>query len=75
MKAILVIQTANGYAVAPYTGPVPSGFVETMKIATEIKSYSYGENNVAIILRDFFEPKQPELTEAPAPAPMAVEEA
>lgn len=57
MKAMLVIKTQNGFAVAPYTGPVPDDFVEQMSVATAIKSFSFGEPTVASSLMEFFEPK------------------
>lgn len=60
MKAVLVIQTANGYAVAPYSGPTPDNFVETMHVATELKSYSYSPNTVISAIADYFEPKEVE---------------
>lgn len=64
MKAMLVIQTGNGFAVAPYSGPVPDNFVESMQIATDIKSYSYGAETVAGILMEHFQPKPAEVAPA-----------
>jgi hypothetical protein len=57
MKAILVIQTANGYAFAPYSGTVPENFVENMSVAAKLKSYSYSDDAVIGGLEQFFEPE------------------
>lgn len=59
MKAMLVIQTSNGYAAAPYNGPVPDNFVPDMKVAAKITSYSYAHDTVAKALDDYFEPEEP----------------
>lgn len=59
MKAMLVIQTANGYAAAPYAGQVPDNFVQDMHIASALKSYSYGDRTVLDALKNHFEPEPP----------------
>ena len=54
MKAMLVIQAKDGYAVAPYTGDVPADFVQEMTMAECIR-HSYG-HSVATVLQNYFEP-------------------
>jgi len=75
MKAALVIQTANGFAVAPYSGPVPNGFVEGMSIATDLRgTYTASTDCVDGILRELFkdEPEAAVVHAVPA-APETVE--
>lgn len=59
MKAVLVIQTANGYAVSPYSGDIPASAIPEMYVAQHLKHYSYGEFTVVQALKDFFEPEPP----------------
>ena len=55
MKAALVIQTANGFAVAPFSGSVPQDFVERMEVATSLRgSYSVSTDAVDGILKELF---------------------
>jgi hypothetical protein len=58
MNAMLVIQTKNGYAVAPYTGEIPANFVQDMHVATTLKSYSYASDTVMKALSEHFEPAE-----------------
>jgi hypothetical protein len=71
MNAMLIIKTGNGYACAPYTGPVPDNFVQEMSVATELKSYSYSPDTVLSALKAHFEPT---LEKTPAPAAPATSE-
>lgn len=70
MKAILLVQVANGYALAPFVGELPADFVQNMRVESEVTSYSYG-NSVSRYLKNYFEPPK---EEAPAPVsqPVAV---
>lgn len=58
MKAILIIKTGNGFAVAPYSGAVPVDFVQDMSVATKLSSYSYSGETVLRVLEDYFEPAE-----------------
>jgi hypothetical protein len=57
MKAMLVIQAKDGYAVAPFVGDIPSNFVTEMTVSEHIRQ-SYGDC-VAKVLQDYFEPPAP----------------
>jgi hypothetical protein len=66
MKAMLIVQAENGYAMAPFTGELPADFVGSMRVESEISSYSYGDS-VARALKNYFEPREdkPEVPAAP----------
>lgn len=57
MKAMLVIQAKDGYAVAPYSGEIPSDFIGQMTVAEKVQ-HSYGDC-IAKVMTDFFEKQEP----------------
>jgi hypothetical protein len=64
MKAMLIVQAENGYALAPFTGDLPAEFVRSMRVESEISSYSYGDS-VARALKNYFEPPEDKPASAP----------
>lgn len=57
MNAMLVIKTANGYAVMPYTSDIPQADLPKLLISTHVSSSSWGRGqSVAQILEAHFEP-------------------
>jgi hypothetical protein len=58
MNAMLVVKTKSGYAVAPYTGELPAGFVQDMDVASHITHYSISKPTVASIMEKQFEPTE-----------------
>lgn len=66
MSAMLVVKTANGYAVMPYTSPIPQCDMAELRVATVIddSSWSYRGKTVTDILKAQFEPIEPAVQEA-----------
>jgi len=66
MNALLIIKTANGYAVMPYSEPVPQADLTQLHVATKLNGsfYSSREKTVAEIMEAHFEPPAVELKEA-----------
>lgn len=67
MKAMLVVKAKDGYAVAPYAGDIPAGFVQEMTVAPELTSYSYGDS-VSKVMKHYFEPPKEERDAPTAPS-------
>lgn len=57
MKAMLVIQAKDGYAVAPYTGEVPADFIGGMTVSEKIL-HSYSDC-IAKAMEEYFKTPDP----------------
>lgn len=53
MKAMLVIKTKNGYAVAPYTHPIPNNFAERMDVAPSLVKSGHSYSVMAAMVEYF----------------------
>lgn len=64
MQAILVVKTANGYIVMPFTDPIPHAAFSDVSVAMKLKDSSYYNRGQTVddILEAMFEP--------PVPAPV-----
>lgn len=73
MQAALVIKTANGYAVMPYTGAIPQIDVSTLNVAPSLAG-SWRGAGVNDILQEMLEPPSA-ASEADKPAAPVAEAA
>lgn len=68
-KALLIIQTANGYVVVPHTGDLSTQDLSEVKVATDLgESYYVSSNTVSGIAKAYFEPVKVAPHTAPVPS-------
>lgn len=66
MNPILIVKTANGYAVMEYSGDIPQANLHSMKVATDLSDMSWHQRGKTVqdILSAHFEPPQEAAKEA-----------
>ena len=66
MTPLLIIKTANGFALMPYSGEIPQADLRELTVASSLKSaYSYGHDGLLSLVEAHFTP-QPEPSEVAA---------
>ena len=72
MRPLLIVKTANGFAVMPYSGEIPPADLSSLTVALSLRSsYSYGKDGLLGLVEEHFT-----LTSNPAhePAPVSTRE-